>query len=54
MNEKVNKFLLSGNEFMPEMDLKQPGITYSSGRPFTKNEDRIKWFKEREDSRYIY
>ena len=29
MNEIVNKFLLSGGEFMPEMHLKQPAFTYS-------------------------
>ena len=26
MNEIVNKFLLPGNKFMPEMHLKQPGF----------------------------
>ena len=29
MNEIVNKFLLAGDKFMPEMCLKQPGFTYS-------------------------
>ena len=28
MNEIVNKFLLAGDKFMPEMLLKQPGFTY--------------------------
>ena len=27
MNEMVNKFLLTGDKFMPEMHLKQPGLT---------------------------
>ena len=27
MNEIVNKFLLAGDKFMPEMHLKQPGFT---------------------------
>ena len=27
MNEIVNKFLLAGDRFMPEMHLKQPGFT---------------------------
>ena len=27
MNETVNKFLLAGDQFMPEMHLKQPGFT---------------------------
>ena len=26
MNDKVNKFVLEGDEFMPEMHLRQPGL----------------------------
>ena len=37
MDEIVNKFLMVGDEFMPEMHLKQPGFTYSASGPFTKN-----------------
>ena len=29
MNETVNKFLVVGDKFMPEMHLKQLGFTYS-------------------------
>ena len=29
MNEVLNKFLLVGYKFMPEMHLKQPGFTYN-------------------------
>ena len=36
MNEIVNKFLLAGNKFIPEIHLKQPGFTYSAYGPFTK------------------
>ena len=39
MNETVNKFLLAGDKFVPEMHLKQPGFTYSACRPFTKNKE---------------
>ena len=39
---------------MPEMHLKQPGYTYSDCRPFTKNKERIKIFKETGDTKYIY
>ena len=39
---------------MPEMHLRQPGLTYSACGPFTKNKERIKKFKETEDSKYIY
>ena len=28
MNEIINKFLLVGDKFMPEMHSKQPGFTY--------------------------
>ena len=54
MNEIVNKFLLAGNKFMPEMHLKQPGFTYSACGPFTKNKERIQKFKETGDTSYIY
>ena len=54
MNEIVNKFLLAGDKFMPEMNLKQPKFTYSACGPFTKNIERIQKFKERGDTNYIY
>ena len=54
MNEIVNKFLLAGDEFIPEMHLKQPGFTHSVCGPFTKNKERIKKFKEMGDTKYIY
>ena len=44
MNERVNKFLLAGDKFMPEMHLKQLGFTYSACGPFTKNKERIQKF----------
>ena len=54
MNEIVNKCLLAGEKFMPEMLLKQPGFTYNACGPFTKNKERIQKFKETGYSRYIY
>ena len=54
MNEIVNKFLLAGDKFMPEMHLKQPGFTYSACRPLTKQKERIQTFKETGDTSYIY
>ena len=54
MNDIINKFLLAGDKFMPEMHLKQPGFTYSACGPFTKNNERIQKFKQTGDSRYIY
>ena len=54
MNDIINKFLLVGDKFMPEMHLRQPGFTYSAFEPFTKNKERIEKFKETGDSRHIY
>ena len=54
MNEIVNKFLLTGDQFMPEMHLKQPEFTYSACGPFTKNKERFQKFKETGDKSYIY
>ena len=54
MNAIVNKLLLSGDELIPEMHLRQPGFTYSACRPFTKKKERIEKFKETGDWRYIY
>ena len=54
MNEIVNKFLLAGDKFMPEMHLKQPGFTYRPFGSFTKNKERIQIFKETGGTSYIY
>ena len=54
MNEIINKFLLAGDKFMPEMHLGQPGFTYSTCGTFTENKERIQKFKQTGDSRYIY
>ena len=54
MNEIVNKFLLAGDKFMPEMHLKQPGFTCSACGQFTKSKERIQKFKETGDTSYIY
>ena len=52
MNEIVNKFLLAGDKFMPEMHL---GFTYSACGPFTKNKERIqKLEKKTGDTGYKY
>ena len=54
MNEIVNKFLLAGDKFMPEMHLKQPGFTYSACGPFPKNKERIEKFMQAGNTNYIY
>ena len=48
MNEIVNKFLLAGDKYMPEMHLKQLGFTNSACGPFTKNKERIQNLKKQE------
>ena len=50
----INKFLLIGDKFMPEIHLRQPQFTYSACGPFTKHEPRIQKFKETGDTNYIY
>ena len=37
MNEIINKFLLAGDKFMPDMHLRQPRFKYITFRAFTKN-----------------
>ena len=54
MNETVNKFLVVGDKFMPEMHLKQPGFTYSACGPFTKNKERIEKFMQTGNTDFIY
>ena len=54
MNKIVNKFLLTGDKFMPEMHLKQPGFTYSACGPFTKNKERIEKFMQTGNPDFIY
>ena len=50
----INKFLLVGDKFMPEMHLKQPQFVYSACGPFTRHKERRKEFKRTGDTRYIY
>ena len=54
MNKVINKFLLVGDKFMPEIQLRQPQFVYSACGPFTRHKERIKEFKRTGDTRYIY
>ena len=54
MNNVINKSLLAGDKFMPEMHLRQPQFTYSDCGPFTRHKQRIQKFKETGDTNYIY
>ena len=54
MNEIVNKFLLAGDKFIPELHLKQPGFTYSACDQLTKNKERIEKFMQPGKTDFIY
>ena len=54
MNEIVNKFLLAGDEFIPEMHLKQPRFTYSACGPFTRSKEKIEKFMQTGNTDFIY
>ena len=51
MNQIVNKFLLAGDTFMPEIHFKQPGFTYSACGSFTKN--KLKIYADRKYRSYL-
>ena len=50
----MNKFLLMGDKFMPEMQLKQPGFTQSACGPFAKNKERTEKFMQTGNTNFIY
>ena len=54
MNNIINKFLLVGDKFMPQMHLRQPQFLYSACGTFTKHKQRIQKFNETGDKKYIY
>ena len=54
MNKNINKFLLTGDKFVPDLHLKQPGFTYSACGPFTKHRERIQKFREAGNLKHFY
>ena len=54
MNAIINTFLLTGDNFMPEMHLRQPGFAYSACGPFIKHRERVNIFMNTGDTRFIY
>ena len=54
MNEIVNKFLLAGDKFMPEMHLGQLRFTYSACEPFARNKERIQKLKKKNRGCKLY
>ena len=53
MNKIINKFLLTGDKFIPELHLKQLGTTYSARGPFTKHREKIQKFRETGNLRHL-
>ena len=39
MNNVINKCLLAGDKFMPELHLRQPQFVYSACGPFTRHKE---------------
>ena len=54
MNEIVNKFLLTGDKFMPEMHLKQPCFASSAYGPFTRNKETTEKLMKTGNTDFIY
>ena len=50
----VNKFLLVGKTFMPEMNLKQPEFNYAICGPFPKSKEIIEKFMQTGNTDFIY
>ena len=54
MSKIINKFLLTGDKFMPKLHLKKPRFTYSTCGAFTKHCQRIQKFRETGNLKYLY
>ena len=54
VSNKVNKTLLVGDNFRPEIHLKQPRFTYSACEPFTKHKQKTQKLKEIQNLRHFY
>ena len=54
MNKIINKRLLIGDKFIPELHFRQPVFTYSACGPFTKYRETILKFRETGNLRHIY
>ena len=48
MNKVIDKSLLAGDKFMPEMHLKQPGFSYSAFDRLLKTKKEFKSLRRRE------
>ena len=46
--------MLTGNKFIPELHLKQPGFTYCACRSFNKYHKRIQTFRAASNLKHLY
>ena len=53
-NKIINKFLLTGDKFLPELRLEQPGFTYSALGSFPEHRKRIQKLREKCNLNYLY
>ena len=54
MNKIINKYLLAGDKFMPELHLRHPGFTYSACGSLINIVKRLKRFKEKSCLNHMY
>ena len=54
MNKIIDKFLLTGDKYIPEVDLKLSGFTYSACGLFTKHCEKIQKFRETGNLKHLY
>ena len=54
LNKIILKLFLTGDKFMGELHLKQPGFTYSASGSFTKLRERIQKVRETGNLKYLY
>ena len=45
---------MTGDKFMPELLMRQPGFTYNAFGPFTKHHERIQKFRKTVNSKHLY
>ena len=50
INKIINKFIFTGDKYMPELHLKRPGSTYSAFQQFTKHRERIQKLRENKNN----
>ena len=54
MNKIINKLLLTGVRFMPELCLKKPRFTYIDCEPFTKHREKVRRVRETGHLKHLY